>query len=100
MLGKAEDAREYYRKIYENYSAARSDTWEEAVTFLCQELRNGPGDEEALEWLKEAQRICPGSKVVSRFEHKLMENLGLVKYKRTGQLDAPRPLDPPLRSPQ
>ena len=35
VLGKADEAREYYRKVYENYSAARLDTWEEAVTFIC-----------------------------------------------------------------
>ena len=70
MPGKTEEAREYYRKVYEDYSPASLDIWEEPVTFLCQELRNGPGDEVALEWLKEAQRMCPGSKVVARFEHK------------------------------
>lgn len=91
MLGKHEAAKEYYQRIFAAYSLSRQEVWEEAVVFLCQERRDREGDRAALDLIKEAQRTCPTSKVISRFEHKLMEDLGLLKYK-TG-----RTLEPPVR---
>lgn len=81
MLGKASLALEYSQKVFQNYSAKNRDHWEDAVVFICRDQRSNLGDEVALAFIRKALKLCPDSRVIARWEQKLMEALGLLDYK-------------------
>jgi hypothetical protein len=91
LLDKMDDARQYYDKVFRMYNPAHLNVWEEAFVFLCHEALNGGGPEMAMDLIEEAKSMCGTSKIISRWEHKMMEEVGLIKYKKN-----PRRLEPPL----
>ena len=94
LLEKMDDARQYYEKVFRTYVPAQQNAWEEAFVFLCHEAHSGGGAEIALKLIEEATSMCSNSKTVSRWEHKMMEEAGLIRYKKN-----PRRLEPPLAQP-
>lgn len=79
ILGKNAEAIMYYGKVFKDFSPNRRDLWEEAFVAICSHLKQ-EDPKRALDFVREAQSICSDSRVVSRWERNLMEELGLVRY--------------------
>jgi Tfp pilus assembly protein PilF len=82
MIHKPERAHEYYSKIYEKYHSGEEQIWEEAVLFLCQELRTEGRAKAALDLIRRAEKACPTSKTLLKIERTLLDETGQVRWVR------------------
>jgi tetratricopeptide (TPR) repeat protein len=79
MSDKADEAKEYYEKVFRTRSDEHQDIWEESALFLIKQAADNGAENTAHKLVREALRISPGSKALVRWERVLAQELGLLK---------------------